>query len=88
MSKNLIRIIAILIAIAFILTSVAVIVRANELSHPAPHLQNYIGDSRTHKFHYSGCRNVAKISHHHIIGFASRESAINAKYASCELCKP
>ena len=80
----MIRIIAIIIAVAFVLTSVAVIARAN----PPPSTRGYIGNLNTHKFHISDCSQVVKLSPSHIAHFKSKREAISAGYAPCKICKP
>lgn len=48
----------------------------------------YVGNSNSHKFHYTSCRYASKISPSHRVPFASRDAAIAARYAPCKVCDP
>ena len=49
---------------------------------------NYIGDSRTMRFHKSRCRWVKKIAEGNRVGFANRKEAIQRGFTPCKVCRP
>ena len=48
----------------------------------------YIGNSNTHRFHYSNCSSVDKMNPNHKIYIDSREEAIAEGYIPCKRCNP
>lgn len=48
----------------------------------------YIGNTSSHKFHYSWCDGAQKMSESHCIAFENREAAIEAGYTPCKFCNP
>lgn len=49
---------------------------------------NYIGNTRSKKFHYSHCSTIKNPNASHFVGFNSRDEAIAAGYVACKRCKP
>lgn len=49
---------------------------------------NYIGNSKTHKFHTAGCGSVSQMNDSNKVSFSSRDQAINAGYEPCKKCHP
>ncbi len=49
---------------------------------------DYVGNAKTHKFHYSDCRWAKKISSSNIVYFNSRDEAVGSGYVPCKVCKP
>ena len=48
----------------------------------------YVGNSNSHKFHYSDCSTLKKMNTANRVNFNSRDAAINAGYVPCKRCKP
>ncbi|MGI5950058.1 copper amine oxidase N-terminal domain-containing protein [Peptoniphilus sp.] len=48
----------------------------------------YVGNLNSHKFHYSDCKSVKKMSDKNKVGLNSREEAINGGYTPCQICNP
>jgi len=49
---------------------------------------DYVGNARTHKFHYASCYYVAKMNESNKVWFETREEAIEAGYIPCKVCRP
>lgn len=49
---------------------------------------NYLGNSKSMKFHYSDCRTIKNPSASHFISLGSRDEAVAAGYVPCGVCKP
>lgn len=49
---------------------------------------DYLGNTKSMKFHYSSCRTIKNPSASHFVSLGSRDEAINAGYAPCGVCKP
>lgn len=48
----------------------------------------YIGNIRTMKLHVPGCRHAASTTYQNLVGFGSRQAAINLGFVPCKVCKP
>lgn len=48
----------------------------------------YVGNSRSHIFHYDDCRYVSRMNAANKVYFEYRENAINAGYRGCKVCNP
>ena len=48
----------------------------------------YIGNFRSMKLHLSECRYASSISRHNLIGFGSRDTAIEMGFVPCRYCNP
>ena len=48
----------------------------------------YIGNKKSMKFHYPGCRAVSQMSEKNKVEFASREEAVDQGYRPCGECNP
>lgn len=48
----------------------------------------YVASKNSKVFHKAGCRAAARISSENLIGFSSREEAINSGRRPCKMCKP
>lgn len=48
----------------------------------------YVGNQKTHIFHYADCPSAIRISDKNIIDFDNREDAVNSGYVPCKKCKP
>jgi methylphosphotriester-DNA--protein-cysteine methyltransferase len=49
---------------------------------------SYVGNARTHKFHYDSCRYVSQMNESNKVWFETREEAIAAGYVPCKVCRP
>lgn len=49
---------------------------------------DYIGNSKTHKFHQSFCSWADNIKSGNIVTFSSRQDAIDSGYSPCSYCNP
>lgn len=49
---------------------------------------DYLGNTKSMKFHYYNCRTIKNPSASHFVPLNSRDEAINAGYVSCGVCKP
>ena len=49
---------------------------------------DYVGNSKSKKFHYADCRWAGKISPRNIVHFSSRDEAVNQGYVPCKVCQP
>ena len=55
----------------------------------APALANvYVGNLRSYKFHYEGCRGERMMAEHNRIYFYSRDEAIDYGMVPCKICNP
>lgn len=48
----------------------------------------YVGNSSSHKFHYSNCATLKKMNPNNRVMFNSRDEAIKKGYVPCKRCKP
>jgi len=48
----------------------------------------YVGNARTHKFHYADCRYVGEMNDNNKVYFEDRDEAINEGYVPCKVCRP
>jgi hypothetical protein len=48
----------------------------------------YVASAQREVFHRSNCEWAKKISPHNLVGFKSREDAINSGRRPCKVCKP
>lgn len=48
----------------------------------------YVGNARTHKFHYSDCRYVGEMNENNKVYFDDRDEAIDEGYVPCKVCRP
>lgn len=48
----------------------------------------YIGNRKTHKFHWPGCSSVKQMYGSNMVEFATRDAAVNAGYVPCQRCHP
>ena len=48
----------------------------------------YVGNARTYKFHYQGCRAERRMSEYNRIYFSSRQEAIDYGMVPCLICNP
>lgn len=48
----------------------------------------YVGNAKTHKFHYADCSSVGKMNPNNRVHFNTRDEAVNAGYIPCKRCKP
>jgi len=48
----------------------------------------YVGNARTHKFHYSDCRYVGQMNEDNKVYFDDRDEAIDEGYVPCKVCRP
>lgn len=49
---------------------------------------SYVGNAKTHKFHYSWCSSVSTMNPSNRVEFYSRDEAISYGYISCQRCNP
>ncbi|MBQ6975372.1 MAG: hypothetical protein IJQ16_02320 [Selenomonadaceae bacterium] len=49
---------------------------------------NYVGNSKTKKFHYADCSAAQKIKSSNRVSFNSRDAAVSGGYVPCKICKP
>lgn len=49
---------------------------------------NYVGNTRSMKFHYSDCSTIKHHDAAHFVPFNTRDEAITAGYVACKRCKP
>lgn len=49
---------------------------------------NYVGNAKTHKFHYTDCASASKMNPANRVNFNTREDAVNAGYVPCKRCNP
>ena len=49
---------------------------------------DYVGNSRTGKFHYADCQWAGKISPSNRVHFNSRDEAVSQGYVPCKVCHP
>jgi len=48
----------------------------------------YVGNARTHKFHYADCRYVGEMNDNNKVYFEDRDDAIDEGYVPCKVCRP
>jgi len=48
----------------------------------------YVGNARTHKFHYADCRYVGEMNDNNKVYFEDRDEAIDEGYVPCKVCRP
>lgn len=48
----------------------------------------FIGNARSHIFHYADCRYVGRMSESNKVYFDDRDEAIDAGYRPCKVCQP
>lgn len=48
----------------------------------------YVGNARTYKFNYQGCRAELRMSEYNRIYFSSRQEAIDYGMIPCLICNP
>lgn len=59
------------------------------LSIAVPALANvYVGNLRSYKFHYQGCRGEQMMAEHNRIYFYSRDEALDYGMIPCQICRP
>lgn len=68
---------AILLALAFLATSVALALD-----------YKYVGSKNSNKYHYPTCKWAQKISPKNLVTFKSAKDAQAAGYVPCKVCKP
>lgn len=49
---------------------------------------NYVGNTRSKKFHVYGCSTIKHPEASHFVSFNSRDEAIAAGYVACKRCNP
>lgn len=49
---------------------------------------SYVGNARTYKFHYAGCRYVRMMNSYNKVYFDDREDAIDEGFVPCKVCRP
>lgn len=64
------------------------VVNNNTIVEKTPVTGVYVGNSNSHKFHYSDCKSVKKMSAKNKVELNSREDAINSGYTPCKICNP
>jgi hypothetical protein len=68
---------AILLVIAFLVTSVALALD-----------YKYVGSKNSNKYHYPTCRSAQKIKPENLVTFNSAKDAQAAGYVPCKVCRP
>ena len=48
----------------------------------------YVGNARTHKFHYEWCRYVGRMNESNKVYFEDRDDSIDQGYVPCKVCQP
>lgn len=69
--------VAVLLIIAFLVTSVALALD-----------YRYVGSKNSNKYHYPTCRSAQKIKADNLMTFKSAQEAKAAGYVPCKVCKP
>jgi hypothetical protein len=77
MFKTKRSILAVLLVITFLVTSVALAVD-----------YKYVGSKKSDKYHYPTCRSAQKIKADNMVTFKSAQDAKAAGYVPCKVCKP
>ena len=49
---------------------------------------DYLGNTKSMKFHFYNCRTIKHPDAPHFVSFNSRAEAVNAGYSPCGVCKP
>ena len=49
---------------------------------------SYVGNARTYKFHYAGCRYVRMMASYNKVYFNDREDAIDEGFVPYKVCQP
>ena len=68
---------AVILVIAFLVTSVALAVD-----------YKYVGSKNSDKYHFPTCRSAQKIKPDNLVTFKSAQEAKAAGYVPCKVCKP
>ncbi len=61
----------------------AILFAAHGLAAP-----NYLGNTKSMKFHFYGCSTIKYPDAPHFVPFNSRDEALAAGYSPCQRCKP
>ena len=77
MSKRKKSVLAIFLAVVFLVTSVALALD-----------YKYVGSKNSNKYHYPTCRSAQKINPKNLVTFNSAKDAQAAGYVPCKVCKP
>ena len=76
--RDLVKKLALILILVFSILAVA-----------APALASvYVGNLRSYKFHYQGCRGERMMAEHNRIYFYSRDEALDCGMVPCQICRP
>ncbi|WP_434132806.1 hypothetical protein KIAC18_000327 [Sporomusa sphaeroides] len=88
MSKRLTAIILAFVLLFGLTAMVGAATLDNCADNVCPLASSYVGNARTYKFHFSGCRYVGQMNAGNKVYFDSRDEAVNAGYVPCKVCRP